>query len=194
MSSFEALKSNRKPLLHPQQFKDKICLIGLTSTGHTDIKATPMEAVYPALGVHANVLNGILLNQFVRNVSFHHNAILMVLLGGLCFFFFVPFRNTFSLLGAVGLFVSWLCFSFFVFVKYGVLIAVVHPLLMVFFCFILSAVYSHIGMKREQKRLFSLATRDGLTGLYVIRHFRENFKSNDDSSKVTKICVECDSY
>ncbi|MBI4710886.1 MAG: GGDEF domain-containing protein, partial [Candidatus Omnitrophica bacterium] len=66
----------------------------------------------------------------------------------------------------------WVFLAFWLFDKQGVWVYVVNPLLMIFSLFVFSAVFSITIGKREQARLFTLATKDGLTGLYVIRHFQ----------------------
>ncbi len=43
-----------------EQLENSLVLIGTTATGLFDLRATPMEAVYPGVEVHANVLNALL--------------------------------------------------------------------------------------------------------------------------------------
>jgi adenylate cyclase len=43
-----------------EQLKNSLVLVGTTSTGLYDLRATPVQAVYPGVEIHANVLNGIL--------------------------------------------------------------------------------------------------------------------------------------
>lgn len=48
----------------PQLLENALVLVGTTATGMFDLRSTPLEAVYPGVEVHANILNGIL-NSFV---------------------------------------------------------------------------------------------------------------------------------
>jgi len=82
-------------------------------------------------------------------------------------------QSVVSLLAAFLLALAWVGASSFIFQQRGILFSVFHPLLLIFSLFIFSAFYSLIVTRRERKEFFDLATRDGLTGLYVIRYFRQ---------------------
>lgn len=43
-----------------QQLENSLVLVGTTATGLFDLRSTPLEAVYPGVEVHANVLNALL--------------------------------------------------------------------------------------------------------------------------------------
>ena len=171
--SFQALGQGQRPVLDPAMLKDKICVIGLSAPGLADSIVTPLESVYPALGIQANVLNSILTKRFVIPVSFRMNALILLAIGLGASLLFVIFRNVMSFVAGLALGGIWLILAFFLFAKQGIWLTVAHPLLLILILFIFSALYDHFIARRERLRLFDLATRDGLTGLYVIRHFRE---------------------
>ena len=47
-----------------EQFNNKIVLIGATATGLYDMRATPLQHVYPGVEVHANIISALLDNNF----------------------------------------------------------------------------------------------------------------------------------
>ena len=47
-----------------EQFENKIVLIGATATGLYDMRATPLQHVYPGVEVHANIISALLDNSF----------------------------------------------------------------------------------------------------------------------------------
>ncbi|MDC0598963.1 CHASE2 domain-containing protein, partial [Gammaproteobacteria bacterium] len=49
--------------------QNSLVLIGSTETGLYDLRATPLEAVYPGVEIHANVLNAILRSSPVSTIS-----------------------------------------------------------------------------------------------------------------------------
>ncbi len=49
--------------------ENSLVLIGTTATGLFDLRATPMEAVYPGVEVHANILNALLKSFVVTEVA-----------------------------------------------------------------------------------------------------------------------------
>jgi len=172
LNSLEAIQGGRRPKITPEQIRGKICLIGLTATGHADIKVTPMDTAYPGVGVHANVINSLLTDRFVSVAPFRLNAPCLVGVGLACLLACVPFRGTVSGVAAVLGSLLWIQGAFLLLWTRGTWVTVVHPVLLILTLFIFTAVYSQTIERSERIRLFHLATRDGLTGLYVIRHFR----------------------
>ena len=170
--SYSAIQKGQKPVISPEAIRGKICVIGLTALGLTDIKASPVEGAYPAVGIQTNIMNSVLTNNFARTVSPKWNRIALIVIGLLVALFFIFSRQVIALFFCLSLGLIWVLFAFWIFVKYEVWIFVMNPLLLILSLFVFSAVFSIRVGRREQARLFTLATRDGLTGLYVIRHFR----------------------
>lgn len=52
-----------------EQLKDKIVLIGTSAAGLKDLRATPFEAVYPGVEVHANAIDNIITGDFIYKAS-----------------------------------------------------------------------------------------------------------------------------
>lgn len=53
----------------PALLENALVLVGTTATGMFDLRSTPLEAVYPGVEVHANILNGILNSFIVQEVA-----------------------------------------------------------------------------------------------------------------------------
>lgn len=172
IQSYQAVKNGGVPRIDLTRLKGKICLIGLTAFGHADIKASAIEPAYPAVGVHANVINSILNQQWMRPASFVTNTVCLLIIGLLASLLFVLYRNVAAFALGLSLGVIWITAAYYVFSKQGIWLNVIHPLFEIFLLYAFSTCYVLILNKKEQSRLFHLATRDGLTGLYVIRHFR----------------------
>lgn len=51
------------------KYKGAFCLLGFTASASTDFGIMPFDRIYANLGVHANVVNTILQNDFIRPVS-----------------------------------------------------------------------------------------------------------------------------
>lgn len=51
--------------------ENALVLVGTTSTGLFDLRATPLEPIFPGVEVHANILNGILDSFVVQEISAH---------------------------------------------------------------------------------------------------------------------------
>ncbi|MFH1995496.1 MAG: CHASE2 domain-containing protein [Candidatus Omnitrophota bacterium] len=130
LQSYFADETAQAPLLDLGVFKGKICIVGDTATGTTDMRATPLERIYPGVGIHAEVINSILTKRFVSRLSRFGN---LAILFGLCAFVIFttlkqkPFKGLLILLGVVGLF---LILSIAVFLFFGLWIDVFYPLLL----------------------------------------------------------------
>lgn len=171
--SYQAIQKGLRPVLQPEFFKDKICLIGLTAKDYADFKVSPFGTEYPSLGIHASMIQSFLSGRFVQPVSLAVNATCLIVIGIIASFLFVVFRNVPSFLAGLGLGFMWVIFAFVLFWFTGVWLYVAHALILILILFIFSAIFNHVIGSKERTHLFHLATRDGLTGLYVIRHFRE---------------------
>lgn len=171
--STQAIASGQAPVIHPDKLKGKICVIGLTAPEISDLKVTPLESALPAVAVQAHVINSVLTGRYLKPASFLLNAVCLVAIGVAGFFLFAFFRNVQAFIAGLFLAASWTGAAYFLFLQKGLCLDTLHPLLLILALFIVSTVYSQLISVGEEKRLFDLATRDGLTGLFVIRHFRE---------------------
>ena len=172
LKSYEAFKRGERPAISPDDIAGKICVIGLTAFGLSDIKVNPLEPAYPGPGIHANVINSILTNQFIRSTSFRTNAVGLFVIGIIVSVLLVSSRNVSAFLGSFVIGFGWIFISYLVFLQRGIWLYVAHEELLIVVLFVFSAGFLMIVKNRELMRLFKLATQDGLTGLYVIRYFR----------------------
>lgn len=171
--SAQALDKGMNPLISPDKIHGKICLIGITAKDLADLKVTPLDSATPSVGIQASVFHDALTGHYLKPASKQWNMFCLCLAGFLASVFFVIFGNVASFISGILLAMVWVAASFLLFVQRGIWIYSFYPLMLILTLFIFSAIYNQIRLKKEESRLFTLATRDGLTGLYVIRHFRE---------------------
>lgn len=89
-SAFEALE---------KVLKGKFCLIGNSATASTDLGVTPFEKRYANLGTHANVINTILQQRFIKEMHWMWGLICAFVLVMLVIFFtrkLSPFKKNFA--------------------------------------------------------------------------------------------------
>lgn len=167
------LERGMKPLVDPLRLKDKICFIGVTAPDSTENVVSPIESSVSSFKIHAQVLDNTLRQNFIKPVSVFVNTFILCILGFIASILFVIFGNVISFVAALLLAGAWLVFGFLILMERGLWFSVFHPVFLILSLFICSAIFNQFRAKKETLRLFDLATRDGLTGLYVIRHFRE---------------------
>lgn len=184
--SLQALEKNMKPVIDPSTLKDKICLIGLTAPDAADFKVSPLDSEIPVLGIHANTLNNVLTGNYLAPASFSTNSFCLCILGFIASVLFVVFGSVVSFVAALLMGAVWVAFTFFVFIEKSIWVYTLHPVFLILTLFIFSAIYDQIRSRDERVKLFDLATRDGLTGLFVIRHFREILNQSVQESRQAK--------
>jgi len=170
--SFYAVQNQLRPVIDPAKIAGKICFVGPTVAGATELKITPLEASCPRIDIYAQVLNAAMTGDWVRPVPAWGNMVCLLAIGAVTTVLFMVFHGTIALVGALLLALGWIGFCFGVFAKWHLWFYVVQPVLLMLCLFIFSAIYAQMTVTREKSHLFHLATRDGLTELYVIRHFR----------------------
>lgn len=76
---------------NPNRLKHAIVLLGTTAQGLVDLRATPLQSVYPGVEIHANLISGILDNRFMSHLSYE-NAVepLLILVIGLIMISLLP--------------------------------------------------------------------------------------------------------
>ncbi len=199
LRSFEANQNGKKPMIEAEQFKNKICIIGVTAAGLTDIKPNPLESVYPAVGLYGNIINNLLNKQFLQPVPKGINGFILIILGFIAAFLFIPFRNFISFGKGLGLVFSWAAISFLFFWKAGLWLYMFQHIALVLILFLFCAMYSFFFMEKEKKAFYDLAAHDGLTGLLTIRHFRQLLneaarEASKNNEKLGLILMDIDNF
>ena len=167
LNSYALISKGQKTPLKPEDFKGKICLIGMTAA---DYKTTPLESTCPSIGAMGNIINTILTGQYIRVVSPKASAGILLLVAFAAGLILIPFRSVFSTLGVILLAGTWIAVSFAFFAWGGVWTGVVAPLFLIIFYFLVSFVVVKIQEYKERLYFLSLAVRDELTGLFVMRY------------------------
>jgi len=152
LRSYADLQTKEKPILDLNVFKGKICLIGLTATGTTDLHPNPFAALYPALSIHADLINSILNHRFITRMSRVSNMIILFLLGGLLSWAVWTSKPFKGFLLFSGLFISYAVLTITVFSLFGWWIDMAYPLMALLAIYLISALM--ISVREWKKKLF----------------------------------------
>ncbi len=143
--------------------KNKIVLVGTTAQGLMDLRATPVQNVYPGVEVHANIIAGILDNNikarpgYVRGTEF-----LLVLLAGLLLAFTLPVLNPLkATLMSVGVLVGILVINVASWQYANLVLPIAASLLMIGLIYLVNMSYGFFVESRGKRQL------TGLFGQYV---------------------------
>ncbi len=145
LQSYFAGQSGQKPILNLDDFKGKICIIGMTAAGTGDIHPSPFEPIYPGMGIHAEVINSMINKNFIARVSRAGNLIILALLAiSISFITFKtkPIKGFFILACAIFLFavIAVCSFSYL-----GFWIDLVYPILVMIFLYLVFTLNKYIA-------------------------------------------------
>lgn len=127
LASKDLLAAGKTPLLAKGFFRNKIVLITASAAGLSDQRATPFSPVTPGIEIHANIIDNIVSNRFMKGIGSTTEKGYLLLLSSLIAavsFFFGPFPGA---LFSSGLILSVSAAEWIVF-KYGYLLPIIQPL------------------------------------------------------------------
>ncbi len=150
LRSHEARLLGKRSLLDLDVFKGKVCLVGYTADGTTDIHPSPLEALYPSIGIHADVFNAVIHKSFISRVPRPVN------LGVLAFLLFLVVAVSLKAapLPGFGLLVEimaiFLILCSLLFNKLGLWVDVFYPLVAMSLAYVLCTLYRSIAHFKER--------------------------------------------
>jgi diguanylate cyclase (GGDEF)-like protein len=177
IKSFSMVCKNQHPIVPADSLSGKICVVGMSVSGLIDIKPTPLEPLYPAMGVNACILDNIFRSDFCRFVP---NALTVLLIVFMAFFttlLLSLYHLVRGLLSAAALLCCFCAASIMVFLYSGVLVNITYPAFAMIFTYTGIMIYNEFRIMVEKRRFFDMAITDALTGLYQKSHFNTLMKS-----------------
>ncbi|MDH3884363.1 MAG: adenylate/guanylate cyclase domain-containing protein [Desulfobacterales bacterium] len=141
-----------------EELKGKIVIISDVSTGSTDIGPVPTDANFPLSGVHANVIQNILTESFLRELSGREMLLIECLLLAVLFLLSIRFSSLTFSLGTAFLAAAYIGIAIVSFLYAQVIFNLVRPLLMIGFAMVSIVVYRYI--LEEKAKMESLRQQD----------------------------------
>lgn len=143
--------------------RNKIVLIGTTAPGLMDLRATPVQNVYPGVEIHANVIAGILDQNIKERPAYMLGAeIVILLLAGLLLAFTLPALSPiWATILAAGVLLSGILFNLLLWQSANLVLPLASFLLLVSAIYVLNMSYGFFIESRGKRQLA------GLFGQYV---------------------------
>ncbi len=142
----DAMEYDWKPL-----FKDKIVVVNVNATGASDVQSVPTDPWYPLGGFHANVMNSILTENFLKEANAIEKIGVEILLLILIGVFAVKFSSRGLWIGALALLVGYIVCIIAVFLYGNLIINLVRPILITGTAVFAVLVYRFINEEREKE-------------------------------------------
>jgi adenylate cyclase len=157
--------------------KGKIVLVGTTAPGLLDLRATPIEAVYPGVEVHANMIGGMIDRNIKQKPPYVVGAeFILLLLAGLTMALLLPLLNPLkSMLVTVAALVAVVAGNLMVFHFGNLVLPLASGLVMITLLFALNMSYGYFVEARGKRQI------TGLFGQYVPPELVDEMAKNPES-------------
>jgi diguanylate cyclase (GGDEF)-like protein len=172
-----AIKKGQTPIVPLSEFKGMIFYVGTSASGLYDIRPTPLEPSYPAVGVNLTILDNLLQQNFVWTLTYAENLLILLLLAVTLFYVMKIQSYTRAAGLTLGIAVGYVLAATAAFVFFDVWAQVIYSLTLILSIYLAVTLYNQISITVEKAKLMKLATRDSMTGLYNIGHFKLLFKA-----------------
>ena len=153
LQSYLSGLTGQKPILDLAAFKDKVCIIGLTATGTTDVHPNPWEILYPGMGVHAELFNSVLNRSFISRASREANVIILLLLGILVAVFTLKTRPATGLYFVLIILAIFSASAIMSFAYLRLWIDLFYPLVVVAILYLSLTFYKYIAERQKRQVL-----------------------------------------
>ena len=145
------------------ELRGKLVLVGTSAPGLLDLRVTPVDAVYPGVEAHANLVAGMLDERLKRDPAYADGAQLMVvILLGLVLAVLLPFLSIVSATALIVVVLVAVIGANFALYQYGnFVLPVAGNVLLILALFALNTVWGYFTETRSKKQI------TGLFGQYV---------------------------
>ena len=160
----------------PAELKNKIVLVGTTAPGLLDLRATPVDPVYPGVEVHANMISGMIDGSIKQRPPYVLGAeFLLLLVSGLALALLLPLLGPLvSTLTTMGVLLAVLLTNIIVFHYGNLVLPLASGIMMTLMLFMLNMAYGFF-IEARGSRLIA-----GLFGQYVPPELVEEMARNPE--------------
>ena len=161
----------------PALLQGKIVLVGTTAPGLLDLRATPVDNVYPGVEIHANMIGGMLDRNIKQKPPYVIGAeFVSLLIAGLTMALLLPLLNPMrSLLVTLAMLVLVLFTNLLVFHAGNLVLPLASGLLLILLLFALNMTYGYFVETRGKRQI------TGLFGQYVPPELVDEMARNPES-------------
>ncbi|MDD5438604.1 MAG: CHASE2 domain-containing protein [Candidatus Omnitrophica bacterium] len=147
-----SMKGEAQGAVRLSEFKDAVCFIGITATAAPDAHPSPFEALYPGVGLHASLLNGILNRSFIWRAGKEANCLILLFLMALTAVITFASRKRQGLIFVAGVIAAVGAVSVVAFTAFGVWIDVFYPVLVIILSY-LGLTFAHYISEMRKREL-----------------------------------------
>jgi len=136
-------------------FEGQLFVVGSTAPALFDIKAVPHDRSYPAVEIHASLMNSLLTNKFVRRMAKWQDIMILLLAGVLTGSLCSLARPLFGAIFTAGGILFWFLLAMSVFNGSFLWIEIIRPIITMLLTFTAVMAYRYITEEKDRKFLQS---------------------------------------
>jgi len=174
-------------------FKDKIVLVGATAEGIYDVRNTPFSTVHPGIEIHANVIDSILKNDYLKipkkaNV---YSLLAIIVTGGLMGFVLTRLSALKGAIFALAFFSGFILFSCWLFTGLGIWVNMVYPLLAILIIYISMTIFHYLTEEKKRKEIKSAFSRYAPSNVVnEISHNPDQLKLGGEEREISVLFID----
>ncbi|MCW8831354.1 MAG: adenylate/guanylate cyclase domain-containing protein, partial [Gammaproteobacteria bacterium] len=140
------------------RLKDKIALFGTSAPGLLDLRTTPLEAAYPGVEIHANIIQGILDQRIMQKPGYTKGFefILLVVLGLLLTFLLPWLSATWGVVVSASVVSLLIIGNMLAWTQFQMVLPIATPVLLTVVLFTLQMIYGFFIESRGKRQLAHL--------------------------------------
>ena len=150
LQSYLADVTGQEPVIDLKELDGTICFVGMTATASPDAHPSPMEPLYPGIGVHTSVYNSIIKGHFLVRLNKWWNLVILLFMWILTAYVTEKIGKRFAHMSILLIMAAYVLAAVFAFVVLGIWIDVFYPLITVATIYVIFTFTKYI--KEMQKR------------------------------------------
>ncbi|MBI4981648.1 MAG: diguanylate cyclase [Candidatus Omnitrophica bacterium] len=171
LAAYKDVQDKIQPKININDFKNSLCIVAVGAVGLVDIKAMPLEPVYPGVGVLATTISNIIDKKFFFYPPLWVNMLILYILSLVPLFIVQgerPLRETIQLFSIIGIYfaVNFILFQNRIIINFS------YPLVGLVTNYLFFGTYNFLRVSMEKQTFFKMSVTDGLTGLFNISYFK----------------------
>ncbi len=185
INSYKAIQNGKKPLINPEEFKDKIVLIGGNANSQSleDRNTTPILVKHSGLDIQATAINNMLDNKFSIERNPFLTVLLTIVFATLIFHIVTRFSITRSIVYSLIL----MCFHLLLYnvlLEHNIEISILTPIVIGLIVITFTYTYKFIVEGQNKEKI------KNIMGKYISKDIMQNVIENIDHVKVGGIKSE----
>jgi len=169
-----------------EELRGKIVIVSDVSTGTVDFGPVPTDANFPLSGVHTSIINSILTESFLTEVSGWQMLFIEVLMLMAILVMALRFSSVYFSMGTLLLAAGYLFFAGAAFIYGNLIFHLGRPLLMLFFALVSIIIYLYLN--EEKEKMAGLRQRDFIRdtfGRYLSNEVVEELLDSPEGLKMS---------